>query len=322
MRYFATILIATLFSVSAIAQEPLRVGIKESPPFAVLNNDQWTGSSVNVVKKIAEDLNRSIEYVPFTDVNGLIDAAASEQVDMSISAITITPEREHRVDFSQPYYTSSLGVLSREETSGLSAIMSVLGKLAGIAMIFIIALYVVGWIADKLDDGMIHSSHDGAWWALVTFTTTGYGDMVPTTARGKLFASGWMIASLFLLSLFTGYVASAMTVERIDDNPVTISDLHKSTVITLQGTTSEKYLAKLDVDHLTVSDFDQAIKLVREKKADAFVYDQAILSHSTKGDNFVVWPLGKHSEHYGIALPTGSPLMEDVNISILQQTQL
>jgi voltage-gated potassium channel len=48
----------------------------------------------------------------------------------------------------------------------------------------------------------------GAWWALVTLTTVGYGDVVPVTVAGKLVAVGIILGGVLSLSLITATVAS------------------------------------------------------------------------------------------------------------------
>lgn len=50
---------------------------------------------------------------------------------------------------------------------------------------------------------------DGLWWAIVTSTTTGYGDLSPVTWQGRVIAALLMLASiLFVLPLMIGYIAS------------------------------------------------------------------------------------------------------------------
>ncbi len=50
---------------------------------------------------------------------------------------------------------------------------------------------------------------DAMWWAIVTITTVGYGDMVPQTVFGKFIASITMIAGLALFALMLVVVGQA-----------------------------------------------------------------------------------------------------------------
>jgi voltage-gated potassium channel Kch len=52
------------------------------------------------------------------------------------------------------------------------------------------------------------------WWAVMTVTTVGYGDIVPTTTPGRLVASALMITGFASLSLLTGFVASLLVHRR------------------------------------------------------------------------------------------------------------
>ena len=77
--------------------------------------------------------------------------------------------------------------------------------LIGTAIVIVIA----GFIMAALDPG-ITTPEEGVWWALVTVTTVGYGDVVPTTTIGRFFASLLIFVGLGLLSLLTATIAAAL----------------------------------------------------------------------------------------------------------------
>ncbi len=54
---------------------------------------------------------------------------------------------------------------------------------------------------------------DGLWWAVITFSTTGYGDMVPRTPGGRLLAIATIFVGVAAMSLLSGILAS-LFVER------------------------------------------------------------------------------------------------------------
>lgn len=52
-------------------------------------------------------------------------------------------------------------------------------------------------------DPAIDTPWDGIWWALVTVTTVGYGDVVPSSVAGKVFAGVLILLGISLFSLLT-----------------------------------------------------------------------------------------------------------------------
>ncbi|CAA0095261.1 Cyclic nucleotide-gated potassium channel [BD1-7 clade bacterium] len=61
---------------------------------------------------------------------------------------------------------------------------------------------------------VFRSIFDALWWSVVTLTTTGYGDVYPVTAGGRVFASIILILGLGVVAVPTGLIASALTKAR------------------------------------------------------------------------------------------------------------
>ncbi|MEN8163071.1 MAG: ion transporter, partial [Acidobacteriota bacterium] len=56
----------------------------------------------------------------------------------------------------------------------------------------------------------INSLGEGLWWALVTITTVGYGDIVPASLVGRMVGGVLMISGMFTLALFAGIVSQTL----------------------------------------------------------------------------------------------------------------
>ena len=60
-----------------------------------------------------------------------------------------------------------------------------------------------------INDG-IASIADGLWWAMVTLTTVGYGDISPVTPIGRVVGGSLMVVGMFTLALFAGIVSQTL----------------------------------------------------------------------------------------------------------------
>jgi voltage-gated potassium channel len=87
-------------------------------------------------------------------------------------------------------------------------------------LLFVLAFSVLG-IATALGGASIYlvevnanpnvnSLADGVWWALVTITTVGFGDITPVTTLGRIVGGVMMVAGMFTLALFAGIVGSSL----------------------------------------------------------------------------------------------------------------
>lgn len=83
-------------------------------PFELGDPPDYDGFDIELINAVAEklELETQIEDAPFD----LILTGGGGQFDLSISATTITPARENRVDFSDPYFISSQGLLVAEDS--------------------------------------------------------------------------------------------------------------------------------------------------------------------------------------------------------------
>ncbi len=73
-----------------------------------------------------------------------------------------------------------------------------------------IALSVAAAIFEWLVDPAFHTSGLAFWWAIVTVTTVGYGDVVPTNTPGRIVASILMLMGISLVPLITSAVVSVL----------------------------------------------------------------------------------------------------------------
>lgn len=67
------------------------------------------------------------------------------------------------------------------------------------------------YYAERAVEGTAFTSIPNAmWWAIVTITTVGYGDMYPVTLLGRLFAAATMLGGLALFGLLMNVMGKSM----------------------------------------------------------------------------------------------------------------
>jgi voltage-gated potassium channel len=71
-----------------------------------------------------------------------------------------------------------------------------------------LTLAVVAAVFEWAVDPGIGSFRDSLWWAIVTVTTVGYGDVVPTSTGGRLIGAVLMLAGVSAIPIATSLVVS------------------------------------------------------------------------------------------------------------------
>lgn len=110
-------------------------------------------------------------------------------------------------------------------TRGLASAVSVLEYLAGdltIRMLFTLWFSVtviaslLFYIAESGHNDNVNSIFDAGWWALVTATTVGYGDVYPVTIAGRVAGIVMMLVGIATFSALAGLIGSALQRQRAD----------------------------------------------------------------------------------------------------------
>lgn len=87
------------------------------------------------------------------------------------------------------------------------------GKLV-IATALLLILSTLGFYWIELSEGDDARISHAFWWAIVTLTTVGYGDMVPTTVPGRILGGLVMISGIGLVTSLTGNMASMLVEQK------------------------------------------------------------------------------------------------------------
>jgi ABC-type amino acid transport substrate-binding protein/heat shock protein HslJ len=96
----------------------IRVGTSaDYAPFESYDDSfQLEGFDIALIQNIAETLGLNVEIKDMA-FDGLFNALQINQVDLAISAITVTPERDGLVDFTNTYFLSEDAVLTTDQSN-------------------------------------------------------------------------------------------------------------------------------------------------------------------------------------------------------------
>src|SRR5690606_34853788 len=117
-----TIALAAAIGLSAItgaAAEQVRVGFAAEPypPFTSPDaSGNWEGWEVDFMKAMCAEAKLDCVVTPVA-WDGIIPALTSGKIDMIIGSMSVTPERQQTIDFSDKYYNTLPGIIGPKDVT-------------------------------------------------------------------------------------------------------------------------------------------------------------------------------------------------------------
>ena len=339
-------LIACVVSPFALAQtngeasttspKTLRIGVKTAPPFVIKSEDgTYSGLAIELWQEIAQQENVQGQFFEAATADDLISGVATQEFDIGVGALTVTPARERTIDFTQPYFNAGLGIATQRGNSGLWTTVKRLVSwqfVSAVAVlgVVLLAVGVLMWLlerranAEQFGGSASTGIGNGFWWSAVTMTTVGYGDKSPITLAGRLLGLIWMFAGIITVSGFTAAIASALTVDQLSTKVAGVNDLPKVRVATVAGTASADFLNTNGIRFRGLKTPQDALDALSKGTVDAVVHDRPILRHLLQqqaDQSLLVLSAPIRPEDYAFALPQGSALREQLNPVLLEIVQ-
>lgn len=315
------------------AEEPptLTVAIKTIEPFVFYTSDgKLTGFSIELWEAIARETGVLYEWLEVETVHDQLNAVAEGTADVAIAAISMTAEREERIDFSYPYFDAGLLIMTVPRgRSWFGSIFAILLTpnfvfAVGALLLVIVALGHIVWLVERRhNDDFPHTYArgvwEGIWWAAVTVTTVGYGDRTPRAFWGRLIGLFWMFGGLFVIANFTAAVTTQLTVDELRASITGVKDLPGKKLVTVADSTSADWLRANRLSFLGVETIDEAYPLLENGRVDAIIFDAPVLLYKAATDPGELVVVGDlfNREHYGIAMPTNSNYEDAINRTLL-----
>ncbi|WP_445630548.1 transporter substrate-binding domain-containing protein [Nostoc sp. DSM 114167] len=313
-------------------QQPLLVATRVIPPFVLSNKGELSGFSIDLWRKIANQIGVESKFIEYSTVPQVLSAIKESKANLGISAISITAEREQNFDFSLPIFAGGLQIMVRNPEQNNSAFPNILQlffsgsllQVIGVALVLIIVAAHIIWLSERHHkDGMIPKSYfpgifKACWWSAATLATQ--ADEMPKGVMGRLVGIVWMFIGVLFAAYFTASATTSLTVQQLQGDIRSIDDLPGKVVATTAGSTAATYLREHKISVLEVTKIEQAYNALQTKKADAVVFDAPVLlfyaANEGKGKVEIVGSILRE-ESYGIILPNNSPYRKPINQALL-----
>lgn len=331
MKRYLTALLWGLFLVpswAAAQQDMVTIATVDRPPFSKNTKAGPVGFSIDLWTEIAQDLGLATQFRTVEQFNEMLALVETGKVDGAIANISITSERERVLDFTLPIFRSGLQIMTGPETG--TSIWSVVFRydlLPSIALAFL-ALFGGGMLMwafernsqDYFKRPVKEALFPSFWWALNLIVNGGFEERQPRTAPGRILGVLLVVSSLFIVSIFVAKITSIMTVEAIQSNIKGPADLKERKVGVPQGSTSDSFARAKGLTPIPFASPAEMYLAFEDGALDAVIFDAPMLAYYATNEN----PGGARlvdrtfrSENYGMALPSGSDLREEINQALL-----
>jgi polar amino acid transport system substrate-binding protein len=314
-------------------QPVLRVGVAGSEPFVVNRAGSFEGVAVEIWQALAANAGWRGHFDSFRNVPEALDALAKGTVDVVVGPVSITAERARFARFSQPYFSSSLSILSRTEPptfwQRLAPFFS--GSFYIAVIFFVSVLALVGtliWLAERHapQTGFAHEPGrgiaNGIWFAIVTMSTVGYGDLAPRTLLGRMVTATWIVISIVTATSLIAGIASTLTLTGMQRNSIETADqLRGRRVAVIPDSPGQPFAERHGANPVGVASLDQGFAFLKQQAVDAMVFDRPQLLYILKerGESSLAVSRSNYArQNYGFAVQLSSPLISEINVRLLE----
>lgn len=318
---------------TATTPRVLKVAIAPIASAVEWQNDQPTGAMIDIWKEVSRRLGISSEFIRVKTFVELMDLVREGKADVSLGPLAITEEREKMFDLTHPVFHSGMriAVRQRNESGLVSAVRSMLSwkllQLIGLAVALgVVSGHLLWWCERGRNPRSFPPDYprgvgEAIWWIISTIVTGGCDDKHVDGPLGRILALLWMIGGIGLIATFTSVLTATMTAERVTGMIQGPRDLAGRSIGCQEGSVTVQTIRQrggFPQEYATILDAIDALEL---GMVDAVVGEAQtlmyVINESGRNEVKLVGPIFD-SFDYGLALPTSSPLREELNAVILQ----
>ena len=273
------------------ATRPLTVGVYVHPPFVMATDGTFQGMAIDLWQQLASRLGLDGEYVEFSNVGELADAAASGEIDVAVTNMTVTRERAEQIDFTHPWFDAGQRIMVSEGGGGgFSDLVSGLresGHLrayAWIAIVIVIATFLVTLFDRRFDKDYPRRWRDGLAEGFYTVMSVATSGKPPARKNlfgwvGRFWQGLWLVCGIAVLAYLTSSVTSVMTTLSLTNQINSVADLPGRVVGVQPGSVSEDYARQAGLNTRPFEHIEEAVEALIDGRIDAIVGDAPVLEY-------------------------------------------
>ncbi|MCG7586986.1 ABC transporter substrate-binding protein [Photobacterium sp. OFAV2-7] len=339
-RLFILLLPALLLCQSAFAvttaKPIIEVGSYHCPPFVIKHDDgTYSGLSILLWERIAEQLGLQYE-IRELGLKELLEAVSTRKINIGISCLSITPERELILDFSHSFYETHLAIAVKKQDYLASVkniitnkhLLTVLGfVLAAAAVVGAIFYLLEHRVNEKLYSTSSRCAQliEGFILGLLFITKGPFNYFEFKTLTGRVITVILAIATTLFIASITAVLASTFTLGLLSSDIKGPNDLANIPVGAKEASTSSEFLTNHSIVHRTYTDNSQLLEALEANEVQAIVADDAVLKYlikksKEKGEyrDLIVLPYQFEKQNYGFAIEDKSQYAETLNRALLR----
>lgn len=321
---------------ASVEADPIRVGVVQAPAFVTAVPGQpgeYAGFSADLFKSVAQRLGRPVRVTELPDLAALLESVERGGVDVAVSDLLITADRQAKLEFSYPITDGGLRVLVHSEPKhSLAQLWRILvdrGHLdvlaGGALLVAVVSVLLIG-VWRRLDAGFPEKRHDAfaeSLYRTVSLTVSGKTKVTdnPKHAVAKIGAAVWLAVGAGVVAYVTASFSSAMTAEMTQRSVNTVADLAGKSIGAIKGSVAERYCQTHGLEARPYETVDALSAAMLKGDITAVIGDGPALEAYDRAHPelpvTVVGPLFEKCK-YGFAMPIGSPLRREVDGALLR----
>ncbi|XP_065053809.1 uncharacterized protein LOC135682729 [Rhopilema esculentum] len=176
------------------------------------------------------------------------------------------------------------------DASPMLVIMTLMVMVAGI----------VFWLVEERNETpIVPGIINGMWWAFVSMTTVGYGDISPKSKKGQIVAVIWILFGLVACSLFVAVVSSVLTMACLSQK----LELRGNKIAVIEGGQEHSLAVRKSALPIGFSDVEEIVRSLEDGTSVGALLDSYVAGfHQDKFQEFRLNDIKEDLFTYGVVL--------------------